>query len=378
MINCKDFYKKLKEKEVNFYTGVPDSLLKDFCAYLLDNVEEKNNIIAANEGNAIALAAGYHLATNKIGIVYMQNSGQGNCMNPLISLTDKEVYNIPMLLLIGWRGEPGKKDEPQHKKQGMVTTGLLDAIGMKYEILSDEIDKAKETIDTAVSKIKETNEPYALIVRKGLFESYSAEKANSICQYDMSREDAVKIVANEIGLDAVIVSTTGKTSRELFEYREEKSQGHANDFLTVGSMGHSSSIALGIALQKPNKQVYCFDGDGAALMHMGSMGITGALEPKNFKHIIFNNCAHDSVGGQPTVAETMDFEKIAQGCNYKEIMSCETESQLKEKIKILKECEGPALLEIKVNKGARKDLGRPTTTPIENKKAFMEFLSKDD
>jgi len=373
MIKPENFYKALEKNEIEFFAGVPDSLLKNFCAYITDNVKAKNNIIAANEGNAIALAAGYHLATGKIALVYMQNSGQGNTINPLASLTDSDVYSIPLILVIGWRGEPGKKDEPQHKKQGKITLGLLNILGIPYEILPEENELAEASVERAVKYAAKNKSAFALVVRKGTFDKY--ELKNKIkTNFELNREQALKLVTDSLSEDDIVVSTTGKTSRELFEYREAKNQGHNQDFLTVGSMGHSSSIALGIALQKPDRHVYCFDGDGAAIMHLGSTAIIAAQKPHNFKHIVFNNGAHDSVGGQPTVGFSADIPGIAKAAGYRNIYSAETKEDIKLKLEQIKSEPGPSLLEIKVNKGARENLGRPTTTPVQNKEAFMTFL----
>jgi len=373
MINPEQFYNLLKENSIDFFTGVPDSLLKNICAYISDIVSKENHIIAANEGGAVALGAGYHLATGKIPFIYMQNSGMGNATNPLLSLVDKKVYGIPMLLMIGWRGEPGIKDEPQHIKQGEVTTTLLESMDIPYEIIPDNFKKTKLIIEESINYVKKNNCPLALVIRKNTFEPYKLQNTLTM-DFEMTREDAIKILVDSLNNDDIIISTTGKTSRELFEYREELKQGHEKDFLTVGSMGHTSQIALGIALQKPNKQVFCFDGDGAIIMHTGTLGIIGSLAPKNYKHIIFNNGAHDSVGGQPTIAHNVDFNAIANGFNYKKVFVADDKKSLVENIIKLKDSEGPVLLEIKVNKGARKNLGRPTLTPIENKNNFMNFL----
>lgn len=373
MIRLQEFYEALIEREVDFFAGVPDSLLKDFNAYVTDHVSPERNIVAANEGGAIGLATGYHLATKKIGLVYMQNSGQGNAVNPLMSLADKEVYSIPMLLLIGWRGEPGVHDEPQHIKQGRVTLSLLDTLEVPYDILPTERNEMRISLEKAISEARGKNIPYALVVKKGTFEPYDLKNKRKT-EYERTREQALKIITSSLNARDIIVSTTGKLSRELFEYREERKEGHERDFLTVGSMGHNSMIALGIALQKPERNVYCFDGDGAAIMHMGSMGIIGQKSPRNLKHIVFNNGAHDSVGGQPTVGFDIDLLKIAEGCGYKNVLRAKTEGEIKKGIEKLKSSEGPCFLEIRVKKGARKDLGRPTTTPLENKKAFMQFL----
>jgi phosphonopyruvate decarboxylase len=373
MIQPSFFIDKLRSYDIDFFAGVPDSLLKNICAYISDNIDSAHNIITANEGGAIALAAGYHLATNKIGCVYMQNSGQGNIINPLASLTDKEVYNIPALLLIGWRGKPGEHDEPQHIKQGKITTGLLNTMGINYDVLSKDEEKAAKQIDKAVKTMKATNEVYALIVEKDTFESYTL-KRDIVNSLSLTREDAIKIVATSANEYDVIISSTGMISRELFEYREGSHQGHEKDFLTVGSMGHASQIALGVALAKPNRIVWCFDGDGAALMHMGSMAIVADASPKNYIHIIYNNGAHDSVGGQPTVGLKIDICSVAKALGYKHIYTTNNKVELENILEEIKKKDGPILLEVKVRKGNRKDLGRPTTTPIQNKESLMSFL----
>ena len=373
MIRPDFFVNTLKEYSIDFYAGVPDSLLKNICAYITDNLPAEQNIIAANEGGAMGIAAGYHLATGKVPVVYMQNSGEGNIINPLASLTDKEVYNIPVLLLIGWRGCPGVKDEPQHVKQGKVTTGLLNVMGINYAILpKDEVEAAKQ-IKIAIDYMKATNECYALVIEKDTFDSYKLQNVE-MNDLTMSREEAIQKVAANIEETACIVSTTGMISRELFETRTAWNQSHERDFLTVGSMGHASQIALGIALQKPERKVYCFDGDGASLMHMGNMAITASMNCKNYVHIVFNNGAHDSVGGQPTIGLKIDLCGVAKAVGYKATYSVDTMEQLDATLAYVKNAEGPVLLQVCVKKGNRKDLGRPTTTPIQNKEALMEFL----
>lgn len=375
MISPKFFIDKLGSLGIDFFAGVPDSLLKNICAYISDNVDSEHNIIAANEGGAVGLAAGYHLATGRIGCVYMQNSGEGNVINPLASLTDKEVYNIPVLLLIGWRGRPGVHDEPQHVKQGKITTGLLNTMGINFDVLSKDEEKASRQIEKAVEAMKETKEVYALVIEKDTFDTYVLQNAEQN-GYTMTREEAIGLVASSMDKCDAAVGTTGMISRELFEYRESAGEGHERDFLTVGAMGHASQIALGIALMKPERKVWCFDGDGASIMHMGSMAIVSSKSPKNYVHVIFNNGAHDSVGGQPTVGLKIDFPMIAKALGYKSVLSVNSRSALEEILPSIKECEGPVLLEVKVKKGNRKDLGRPTTTPVQNKKALMEFLEK--
>ena len=375
MISPKFFIDTLGSYGIDFFAGVPDSLLKNICAYIADNKDARHNVIAANEGAAVGLAAGYHLATGNIGVVYMQNSGEGNIINPLASLTDKEVYNIPVLLLIGWRGRPGVHDEPQHVKQGKVTTGILNTMGVNFDVLCKEEDKAAKQIAKAVKTMKETGEVYALVIEKDTFEDY---KLQSVEKNDltMSREEAIQTVAAALGEKDVIVSTTGMISRELFEYRAQKCEGHERDFLTVGSMGHASQIALGIAMEKEDRKVWCFDGDGATIMHMGSMAIVASKSPANYVHVVFNNGAHDSVGGQPTVGLKIDLPAVAKAVGYRDALTADSKESLAAALEKLKSMQGPVLLEVKVKKGNRKDLGRPTTTPIENKNSLMEFLRK--
>lgn len=375
MLEVSKIYDCLVKNGVDFFAGVPDSLLKNFCAYITDNVPANKHIISANEGAAVGLAAGHYMATGKVPVVYMQNSGLGNTVNPLLSLADEKVYSIPMLLMIGWRGEPGVKDEPQHRKQGLVTLELLDAMQIPYAVLSMDETEATSQVDDIIKKMKQTSSPVAVVIRKDTFAKYKLKNV-SVNEFSMSRENAMKMVVDSLSDTDVVVSTTGKLSRELFEYREAKNQGHGRDFLTVGSMGHSSSIALGIALEKPDRNVYCFDGDGAFIMHTGAITNIGKLAPKNYRHIVFNNGAHESVGGQPTLAFDIDIPSIAKASGYKEAISVEDEEQLISALKHISSVAGPILLEIKVKVSSRDDLGRPTTTPIENKNNFMEFLSR--
>lgn len=373
MLSSKRFFKILVQYGIEFYTGVPDSLLKDFCAHVTDYAEPNKHIIASNEGNAIGLALGFYLATGKFGLVYLQNSGIGNAINPLVSLADKDVYSIPLLLLIGWRGQEGVPDEAQHIKQGKITTTLLETLGIQYLILPENDNEAEIAVKIASEKMRKNLMPFALIVRNDTFSPYK-KKADSVKHDMLNREEALSIVINELPQHSIFISTTGKLSRELFELREKKAQSHERDFLTVGGMGHASQIALSIALAKPDRDVYCLDGDGAAIMHLGGWGVIGECAPSNFKHIVFNNRAHDSVGGQATGAKSMDFLLIAKACGYTQLFRAEKKGEIKLSIKQLQKCKGPALLEINIRMGAREDLGRPTKTPIENKNDFMKFI----
>ena len=373
MIDVKNFYSKLQKNGIDFFAGVPDSLLKNICAYITANTPAEKNIITANEGAAVALGAGYHLATNKIPLIYMQNSGIGNAVNPLMSLADKEVYSIPMILLIGWRGEPGVKDEPQHIKQGRVSSTLLDSMEIPYKILDENSDYTI-IIDESVKTAINTSAPVAILVRKGTFDSFSLKQENNE-EPELTREEALEQILPFIPKDAVIVSTTGMLSRELFELRDKYQQSHQTDFLTVGSMGHTSQIALGIALAKPDKQVYCLDGDGSAIMHLGSYAVAGSIALENLKIIVFNNGAHDSVGGQPTIGRTINFPGFAEAAGLKSFGTVQTITDINNVLHQIVKDKHTAFLEIKIKKGARKDLGRPTTTPKQNKDALKQFLN---
>ena len=372
MIRPEFFIERLRAGGVDCFAGVPDSLLKNVCAYITDHFDAAHHVISANEGAAVGLAAGHYLATGRPACVYMQNSGEGNAINPLASLTDPEVYHIPVLLLIGWRGRPGVHDEPQHAKQGKVTTGLLDVMGIRYEVLAKEEAAAERQVARALEALG-NGEVFALVVEKDTFGDYRLRNAEKDT-FVMSREEAIRTVAAALDGKDCIVSTTGMISRELFEYRTAMGQGHERDFLTVGSMGHASQIALGMALAQPGRRVWCFDGDGATVMHMGSLAIVADKAPRNLIHVVFNNGAHDSVGGQPTVGLKIDLPAVAKAVGYRAAYSVEDKATLAVVLSEAKDLAGPVLIEVKVRKGNRKDLGRPTTTPVQNKEALMAFL----
>jgi len=370
-----DFYDQLASHGVDFFSGVPDSLLKEFCLCIDDRIPRDKHIITANEGNAVALATGYYLAQKSLPLVYMQNSGLGNAVNPLLSLCDPDVYSIPMLVMIGWRGEPGVKDEPQHAKQGKVQLKLLESMDIPYKIISKDDDQFVMKISSAVETAKNESRPAVLLIKKGTFEKYS----KGIQKFDdqrMKREETLEIILENLDDNTIVVSTTGKTSREIFEIREKKGQSHQQDFLTVGSMGHCSSIALGIALSKPEREVVCIDGDGAMLMHLGSLTSIASLKPKNFRHILMNNEVHESVGGQDTAAKNIDLSAIVGAMGPSKMFKAETTAELKTNITDFMTCVGPSFLEVKIRPGSREDLGRPTIKPVNNKKNFMRFLEK--
>lgn len=358
----------------DFYTGVPDSQLKALCDYLMYTygIDAHHHIIAANEGNAVALAAGYHLATGNIPVVYMQNSGEGNIVNPVVSLLNKKVYGIPMIFVIGWRGEPGVHDEPQHIYQGEITLRLLEDMDISYFVIGT--DTAEKELKDAYSKLNKqllNGKSIAFVIRKGAL-AYNGLTVYKN-KYTISREAAIQHIVEIAGNDPII-STTGKASRELFEIREQHQQSHKYDFLSVGSMGHSSSIALGVAMNMSAAKIWCIDGDGAVLMHMGALAVIGNTAPKNMVHIVINNAAHDTVGGMPTVAGKIDWVMIAKACGYYMAISVDTVKALGEALEEAKLSKELCFIEIKCATGARKDLGRPTTTAKENKVNFMKYL----
>ena len=370
MIEIDNFVKVLLEKNVNFFTGVPDSLLKDFCAYITDNLKNESHVISSNEGSAVALAIGHYLSTETTPLVYMQNSGIGNSINPILSLASREVYGIPLVLFIGWRGEPGVKDEPQHIHQGRITEQLLHLMDIPHTILSKDTKLAGKQISEYIDLAEETQGPVAILIRKDTFKEYKLPTIKDR-QYELTREKAVKILVDHLDKSTIIVATTGMTSRELFDYRVATGQDHKQDFLTVGGMGHANQIALGIA--KTNNKVCCFDGDGAILMHMGSLAIIGQSKVKNMMHIVLNNGTHDSVGGQPTVARSIKLTDIALSCGYDKAVSIANEKEL---IRIINEYNNTDSIFVEVNTkpGNRDGIGRPTNSPMKNKILLMERL----
>ncbi len=372
MVHPERFIETLNQNGVTFFTGVPDSLLKEFCLGL-SSLPAAQHVTAANEGAAVALATGHYLATGDPALVYLQNSGLGNAVNPLVSLADPAVYGIPMLLMIGWRGEPNVVDEPQHTRQGAITPTLLDTLGIPYRVLPQEDDSvAHKAVEHMLSIAREERRPTALLVRKGTF--FMCETAHDRKDAaSMTREEALKKVIEFVGTEHV-VATTGMLSRELFELREQYNGSHERDFLTVGSMGHASSIALGIALARPGNPVWCLDGDGAVLMHLGSLATIGKNAPKNFRHVVFNNQAHDSVGGHLTAADGADFVAIAKAVGYPTALFAANQKELMDALVVIKHSMGPSFLEIRIRRGARDGLGRPTKTPRESADAFrMSF-----
>ncbi len=376
-MDAKVLLKACEEAGIDLFTGVPDSQLAGLCdtLYARFGTEGSQHVVAANEGNAIGLAAGHYLATGRPALVYMQNSGLGNAVNPLASLMDEDVYGVPCLLVIGWRGEPSVKDEPQHVKQGKITLPQLELLGVPYQI----IDKTTTAEDFAAAfaetkKVLQSGHTAALVIRKG---GLTCEGKPAYANpYPMTRERAAEILLEEMGEEDILVSTTGKVSREIFELREKRQEDHRRDFLTVGSMGHASSIAMGIALEKPERTVWCLDGDGAAVMHLGAMAVLGQKKLPNMKHVVINNGAHETVGGMPVCSGQTNFCALAEAAGYPQVLSADDEASLRRALGQMKEADCLCFLEIRCALGARSDLGRPTTTPKENRDAFMSFVMK--
>ena len=372
------FLNILEDLGSSFITGVPDSLLSPFIDEVMDRygISEKH-IVAANEGAAVGLAAGHYLATSRPAVVYMQNSGIGNATNPICSLLHEKVYSIPVIFVIGWRGEPGVKDEPQHVFQGEATLPMLDCLEIPYVVISGETDDLSCTVKAFAQHIKE-GRSVAFVIQKGALQregkvEYKSDDA-------LSREDALETILASGGGDMpggndVYVCTTGKLSREVFEIRERKDEGHGSDFLTVGSMGHSLMIAYGIALSKPDRRVFCLDGDGAVLMHMGSLAVVGAHNPVNLVHVVINNGAHETVGGLPTVGGSLDFSEVAKTLGYRKVFRAASRSELIDAMNGLDSVEGLVFVEVLCNLNSRSDLGRPTTTPIQNRDELMTNLA---
>lgn len=376
MIDQKKFYECLEDSGVEFITGVPDSLLNEFCLYIEANLSHEDHVIAANEGNAIALATGHYLATGSVPLVYMQNSGIGNALNPLISLTNQDVYAIPMVLLIGWRGAPDVDDWAHHKKQGQLTPVLLDALDIPFRIIEDHEEEALNSVRWAVSTASNISGPVALLAKKGVLEKGKKEEVNaSESGYEMSRENAIECVLRCVPKDTVFVATTGRATREIYELRDLTRTGHELDFLNVGAMGHASSIATGLALGQKERLIVCLDGDAAAVMHLGALTTAGVLRQSNFLHVVLNNGAHESVGGQVSVGHKINFTAIAENAGYNTIgRPVETEQELKDAIKRLLATGGSAFMDIRIRKGIRSDLPPLKVSLADLKKNLMNEI----
>ena len=356
MLDQQKVFRVLENNGVYFFTGVPDSHLNGFCNYALDHCGSRN-VIAANEGNAVGIAAGHYFASKEIPLVYMQNSGEGNTINPLASLVDREVYAVPMILLIGWRGQGNTEpNHPQHKLQGEITTKLLDLLRIPYSILTDNDDEFERIIEKAVTYCVENRTPYGLIAPKGVMAD--PNKPNNVDDtYPMSREEAIEVILDHMPENTVYSATTGRATRELFFLRERRNETRSNDFLNVGSMGHASSVALGIALEKPDRHVVALDGDSAAMMHMGALTMVSVVDAPNFLHVVLNNGAHESVGGQPSAGHHVDFTSIAEACGYKTVgHAVASKEDLIDAVEKLRDCGHASFIDCRIHKGLSRAL----------------------
>ena len=366
MIELKNFFDFLKRKNISFFTGVPDSILKEFSIYIKKN--KINHIATTNEGSAVALATGYHLSKNKIPAIYLQNSGFANSINPLVSVLHKKVYSIPSLLIIGWRGFPGSKDEPQHLTKGLITKNLLKLLGIKFCVLKNKNDF--KDLSNLIDYSKKNKTPIACLVKKNTFNKnkkihkLKKEKINCV-----KRDHFIRELLGSIKKNTKIISTTGYISRELFRKSSEIQK--KNNFYVVGGMGHCSMIALGYSLFT-NKKVLCLDGDGSMLMHFGSLFTIGQYSKKNFKYILLNNNSHESVGGQETYLQNINLKKIVKELKFDNYYLIRNSKELKSKLKFFLNSKKRSFLEVKMSKFNENHLlGRPKNF-IEIKNNFMK------
>jgi len=373
MIDPEKLYQFLQEKGVTFFSGVPDSLLKDFLKYLQDHSESDSHIITANEGLAIGLASGYHFATGKLPLVYLQNSGLGNIINPITSLADSEMYGVPVLLMIGWRGRPGHHDEPQHTKMGRITVSLLDVLEIPYFILETDEEISFNNISLAIKEATVNQKPVAILVPEGIFEPYTGKK--EIDNYNLLREGVIKNLLTHLNGNEIVVCTTGKTGREFYEQNIAAGTKINKYMLSAGAMGHANHIALGLKLASEEK-VIILDGDGAILMHMGSLPVIGHLAENNFIHIVLNNGSHESVGGQPTEGFFADFSAIAAASGYKIVVSISSEEELAHWLKNGLNESKTQFVEIKTSRVSRNDLIRPAGSPKQWKENLMSAIKQ--
>jgi len=378
LLNLNNFYSELNKSGISFFTGVPDSLLNDFCLYLNERLSYEENVITANEGNAIAVASGYHIATGNLPLVYMQNSGIGNSINPLISLTNKETYSIPMILLIGWRGSPDINDWAHHMKQGKETPILMGVLDIPYRVLENDEDSMAETVQWASDTAKKISGPVALLVKKGTLEKGNKKNLlDEVSEFTLSREEAIELIIDSMPDDTIYVATTGRATREIYEIRNKSTKVHKNDFLNVGAMGHASSIALGLAIGNPERQVVCLDGDAAALMHMGSFAIIGNSVRSNLLHIVLNNGVHESVGGQPSVGQLIDFTGVARSSGYSTLGKPVSEKhEIQDAIRKLSNESKPRFIDVRIKKGIRKDIPNLKVSLLNIKNDLMNNLNE--
>lgn len=365
MIYVEDLLNTLKKKKINFFTGVPDSVLKNLTYKF-----KKNHISVNNEGTAVSLAAGYYLATGKLPCVYMQNSGLGNAINPLISITNKNIYSIPSILIIGWRGSPNSKDEPQHQVMGKKTKQILKLLGIKYFVARNkkDLEKFEKMIEYSRSKLTSIA---CLIERSSIKNKKSKTQKKIINKYKVYRYNFIKELVDLIKIKSNVISSTGFISRELDHILSKKKYLNIKPFYMVGGMGHSASLTLGVSL-KSKKQNICLDGDGALLMHLGSLGIVKKYGKKNFKYILLRNDTHESVGCQPTNSTHINYKILSKSFGFRKYLLITKELDFKNVVKKLINSPGPSFLEVRIKNGSISNLGRPKNLKFVKKKFMLK------
>ena len=375
MVNLQSLFEALDRTGVKFFTGVPDSLLNDFCLYMMNNIPDSRHVMAANEGNAISIAAGNYMATGNIPLVYMQNSGIGNATNPLLSLTHDCVYGIPLIMVIGWRGDPSINDHAQHKKQGELTPVLMKDMDIPYEILDND-DTVIEKFTWAVNKAREISSPVALIAKKAILTQKEKKQVYPESPL-MNREEAVSAVIDVFGEDAVYLGTTGRATREVHEQLRMHGISEGHEWQNVGSMGHVSSVGLGLALALPDKRIVVFDGDAAVVMHMGSLATNCRYKASNLIHVVLNNGVNESVGGQQSAGQLIDLTGVAKSCGYRNVgHAIKTKEELQHVLKTLPGNDMPTFVDVYVRQGIRPDMPKLNINHKEQKEALMKYLNK--
>ncbi len=376
------FVDQLAALGVRFVAGVPDTILCELAGRLGAPDSPLRHLVACNEGAAVAAAIGHHLASGAVAAVYLQNSGLGHAANPLASLAAPEVCSIPLLLLVGWRGELADDgtqlaDEPQHRLQGRLTPAQLDLLGIAHETLGPADSDPAAALRRLLRLALRRQRPVALLLRRGTFAPAPAGSVGpplAAGAPQMSREQAIEACLRALPAGAATVATTGMASRELFDLRRRRGEPHDLDFLVVGAMGHASHVALGLCCADPGRPVLCLDGDGAALMHLGALASCAGA--RGLLHVVLNNGAHESVGCQPTSAPALRLAALARACGYARVATVRSAASLEAAVRDFLEGGQSGFIEAVCRVGHRADLGRPALAPREAARQFMRALRR--
>lgn len=373
MIAITELVSTLNYNGVNFATGVPDSLLGQLGAALDNPHSGIKHVTAVNEGSAVGLGIGSYLATGRLPLVYMQNSGLGNALNPLVSLAGSSTFNVPLLLLIGWRGEVGPEgaqieDEPQHILQGRITPALLELMEIPFFIL-DSKSSIYEVVASACKAALQRSLPVAIVVRKGSFQSSAFLRSKNAG--NISRRRSIEVICDSIPTQTPIIATTGMISRELFDVRRLSGQ-NPPDLLCVGGMGHAVSVASGFASMS-SQRILLLDGDGSAQMHLGAL-LTASSIP-NLIHVVLNNGGHASVGGQSTSSPDLDFSLLTPYLGYKNSFRANNEVELRDSVAMILARDTSSFLEIRCAMQTTPELGRPEDPPSINASLFSQNVT---